>query len=142
MRTPLVRQTSPHNCGEAVVESLLRHYHEPVGRSHRFSSEVDGTAPRTIECFLRKQGFSVVSGNFNWALLKHYVARRLPVIVCRDGHWSVVCDIECRSVWLMDPLHDDYVKESIVRFKRTWNDWDSMATEYRSWAIAASPYIY
>ena len=141
MRVPLVRQTADHNCGEAVVESILRHYGSKV-RGLSFSSQVDGTAPRTIECFLRKQGFSVVSGNFSWTLLKQYIGRRLPGLVCRGGHWLVVCEIRDRSVWLMDPLYDDHVRESIIRFKRSWNDWDSMATEYTSWAIAPSPYIY
>lgn len=141
MRVPLVRQSGAHNCGEAVVESILRHYHQPV-RAVRFSSEVDGTAPRTVEHQLRRHGFSVIAGNFTWATLRYHVRRKTPCIVCRDGHWVIVTALESRSVIIMDPLADDYVRESIVRFRRTWTDYDTMATEYRSWAIVPDPMHY
>jgi len=141
MRVPHVRQTAAHNCGEAVVESILRHHGVPVG-SLRFASEVDGTAPRTIEHQLRQNGFSVLAGNFTWRTLRYFVGRKMPAVVCRDGHWVVVTAVERRSVILMDPLADDYVRQSVVAFRRVWNDWDTMATEYRSWAIVPDPLHY
>lgn len=135
---PIVRQSSSHNCGEAVVESVLRHYGIPVGRLN-FASEIDGTSPRTIEHRLRKARFNVISGNFTWRTLRYFVGRKLPLICCREGHWLVVTAIERRSVVIMDPLRDDYVTESMVSFRRRWHDWDTMATEYRCWAIVPDP---
>lgn len=141
MRAPIVRQTSGHTCGEAVVECVLRHYNMPVGRL-AMASEIDGTSPRTIEHRLRRAGFGVISGNFNWRSLRHFVGRKLPIIVCREGHWLVIVAIERRSVVLMDPLRDDYVTESMIAFKRRWHDFDSMATEYRCWAIVPDPFDF
>lgn len=138
MRVPIVRQTAEHTCGEAVVESIRRHYGMPPSR-RRFASEIDGSCPRTVEHQLRRGGFNVISGNFTWRTLRYFVGRRLPVICCRQGHWLVITAMERRSLVLMDPMFDGYVTESMVSFKRRWQDWDSMATEYRSWAIVPDP---
>lgn len=138
IRVPIVQQSQDHNCGEAVVESILKHYQVKISR-FKFSSEVDGTAPRTIEHQLRINGFYVIAGNFGWTLLKYYIRKKIPVIVCKNGHWLIVCGIQDRSVLLMDPEFDDYQKQSIRKFKEEWNDFDSMATSYKCWGIVANP---
>lgn len=136
IRLPIVRQKNDFSCGEAVVDSLLRHHGHTI-RGFKFASAIDGTSPRTIEHQLRIHGFNVVAGNFGWDLTKHYIRKSTPVIVCMDGHWVVVCGIENRSVVLMDPDQDDYRRISIVKFKERWLDYDTVGTQYRNWGIAA-----
>ena len=138
IKIPIIQQNKDYNCGEAVVQALLLYYGSNI-KNFRFASEVDGTNPRVIEHQLRLQGFNVVSGNFGWELLKYYIKKKLAVIVCSDGHWKIVCGIENRSVIFMDPLYDVYQKISIIKFKDSWLDYDSMAVKYRSWGIVANP---
>jgi ABC-type bacteriocin/lantibiotic exporter with double-glycine peptidase domain len=133
---PIVTQKNNFSCGEAVITSLLQYHNCKIPR-FTFSSEIDGTSPRTIEHQLRLQGFYVVSGNFGWELTKHYIRKNIPIIVCMDGHWQIIVGIESRSVVIMNPSHDKYVTMSIIKFKQRWLDYDSVGVAYKNWGIAA-----
>jgi ABC-type bacteriocin/lantibiotic exporter with double-glycine peptidase domain len=136
---PIVNQTNDYSCGECVVTAILK-YHNINTKFYKFASEVDGTNPRAIELQLRNNGFNVLAGNFTWRILKQFIKQKLAVIICFDGHYSIICGFENRSIILMNPLNPEYDSMSIYKFKKVWEDYSTDGTRYKQWGIVANPY--
>lgn len=134
IKVPLIQQKTDYSCAEACIQSLFN-FHGINYKNFKFSSQVDGTAPRTIEHHLRVYGYNVLAGNFDWLAVKYFLRRGIPVITCYDGHYVILCGTEKRSIIIMDPMHFDYQKISIKTFKNIWEDWDSIGMHYKQWCI-------
>jgi len=133
---PIINQHNNYSCGEACVESILKYYGENV-KDLKFASAEDGAAPRQIEYQLRSRDFNVLSGNMDWLTVRYWLRRKVPIIVCYEGHWVILIKTYNRSILIMDPALIDYQTMSIVKFRKLWFDYDTMGTSYKNWGIIA-----
>jgi ABC-type bacteriocin/lantibiotic exporter with double-glycine peptidase domain len=137
MRTlPVINQTNDYSCGEACVVSLLKYYGENV-KYLKFASAEDGVAPRQIEYQLRSRDFNVLAGNMDWLAVRYWLRRKVPIIACYEGHWIVLWKTYNRSIIFMDPAKHGYQTMSITKFRKIWQDYDTMGTSYKNWGIIA-----
>jgi predicted double-glycine peptidase len=127
---PVVRQATDYTCGPTSLRAVLAYF----GRS--FSEEklagLCRTNPRTgteapdIVRVSKKLGVGVLA-NYRATLeqLAAFVGRRWPAIVGWQAwggdHYSVVVEVNRRSVWLMDPYADaGRVHFPIAAFVARW----------------------
>ena len=134
IKIPIIQQNNNYSCAESCIQALFA-YHGINVKNFKFSSQVDGAAPRSIEHQLRINSYNVIAGNFDWNSVKYYLRRGIPVITCYSGHYVILCGTEKRSVIIMNPLYDSYQKISIKSFKDVWEDFDTVGTHYKQWCI-------
>ena len=136
---PIVTQTDDFSCAECCLKSILQHY--GVKKNYKISSPIDGANPRSLEFVLRKENFNVVSGNLGIKLIRYITGKKIPVIVCYDGHYSIVTGFQNTKIIMMDPLFDQYQYLNLKKFRLIWEDFDTDGTIYRSWGIYGNPSI-
>jgi ABC-type bacteriocin/lantibiotic exporter with double-glycine peptidase domain len=135
---PIVTQRNNYSCSEACVEAVLLHYGDK-SKVAPFASSEDGASPRQIEYQLRIKKLNVIAGNLDWNQVKYWLRKKIPVIVCYDGHYVILIKTQNRSIIIMDPLHIEYRKIAISKFRTNWYDYDTVGTAYSNWGIVAYP---
>jgi len=134
IKIPIVQQTDNYSCAESCIRSLFE-YHGIKVKQTSFASMIDGTAPRTIEHYLRINNYNVIAGNMDWNGVKYYLRRGIPVITCYNSHYVILVGTEKRSIIMMNPLYSDYQKISIKSFKDVWEDYTTDGTIYKMWCV-------
>jgi ATP-binding cassette subfamily C protein len=139
-RFPGVLQKNSHDCGAACAASVCRYWGIPT--TLRDSAEqmqtggIDGTDPRALEAFLRRQGLHVVAGEMDHLDLKSHGKRLRPVICVTQGHYLCVLGVYYNVVHLHDP-ESGYQEIQLADFLPSWRDHDRLGASYTQWGIAA-----
>lgn len=148
------RQSAPGFCGAAALRILLSYFgikksEEEIAALCK-TTEEHGTHPSDLKKAVRKLGFSVIARQYGYyKILDGYInKRKIPVLVdwwkVDDGHYSVICGLNRKFVWIIDPRIDRtrIIKMSWVTFQRVWRDHEgnvlrSKKDEYLRWWLAA-----
>ena len=119
-------------CGPASLKMVLDFYGVSASES-----EIAKIAGATKEKGISKEGLIKAAKHFGFQVflkkkssindLRYFIKKKIPVIVDwffeDDGHYSVVVDIDKKSVFLMDPsLKKGVRKMPIEKFLRVWFD--------------------
>lgn len=120
-------------CGPASLKMVLDFYGVSASES-----EIAKIAGATKEKGISKKGLIKAAKHFGFRVfskersslrdLRYFIKRKIPVIVDwffeDDGHYSVVVDIDKKSVFLMDPSleKEGLRKMPIEKFFRVWFD--------------------
>lgn len=135
MKIDPVYQTGSTDCGKACLTMLLNYHKKNLKGLDALANSLDGVQVRTIESYLREKGFQVISGNFNYAFLCHFITRKTPVICLLDDHYVLVKGVEHYKVIFNCPVLGEK-KISATHFRRCWFN-DSDGACLLNWAIAA-----
>lgn len=121
-------------CGPAALRILLSYF--GVVKSEQSLAELcgttarKGTRPDQLIRAVKRLGFRVkFSENGTWRVLNDYINhKRLPVLVdwfmVNDGHYSVACGLDRKTVWLADPSSGKIINMSWEVFRRCWFDFE------------------
>ncbi|TSC88817.1 MAG: putative fusion protein (N:peptidase-C:desuccinylase) [Parcubacteria group bacterium Gr01-1014_3] len=121
-------------CGPAALRILLSYF--GVLKSEKFlvglcgATVSRGTRPDRLVRAAKRLGFKVrYDENGSWKILNDYInQKRLPVLVdwfmVNDGHYSVVCGLDKKTIWLADPSSGKIISMSWKVFRRVWFDFE------------------
>lgn len=134
MNMPMIYQSKESDCGVACVQMVLLYYLVNNRGVTSLANAIDGVQVRTIESYLREKGLHVISGNMDLTTLRHFVKRKIPVIILFTGHYVVITGFANKSVQYNCPI-DGPKSIGINSFKKRWfNIYDGVALF--NWGIA------
>jgi len=136
-----IRQKGNHDCGHAAVRCVVAYFgcRYPNLMSRLATTGMDGTDPRSIEGFLRQEGFLVQSGHMTITDLRHHTKLGRPVIVLvswHGGHYIVVSGVRRGYVYFQDPAEGPG-RLDLGQFLQAWASFDRFGTIYNNFGIAA-----
>lgn len=136
---PDIRQTRDFDCGRAAVASVYQFFEIRKRHSALCTSSLDGTDPRTLEAYLRKDGFFVLSGDMTIQDLREQTKAGRPVIVLMTlhggGHYIVVSGVARGKVCFQDPVAGSS-KMDAGEFEEAWHDFDRFGQVFERFGIA------
>lgn len=136
-----VKQLRPGFCGPAALKTFLSFFkvkcsQKKLAKLCNTTAET-GTKPENLAKALKFFGFRAVYGEYgNHGLLNFYVnCEKIPVLVAwwagkdehSDGHYSVVCGIDEKNIWIADPAEGKVLKRKWVDFQRNWFEFEGDA---------------
>jgi hypothetical protein len=148
-------------CGPASLKMVLDYYGirksekelaKLTGNSHHFGTDEKGLAKAA-----RKLGFKVVvKNNSSFDDMEKWLRKGVPLIVdwftrgrsdypdstVADGHYSVVCGIDSKYIYLQDPEIGKERKIEKNDFKRVWFDFQGEFINSRQLIIRQIIAIY
>jgi ABC-type bacteriocin/lantibiotic exporter with double-glycine peptidase domain len=135
-----IRQKESYDCGLAAVRCIVAYFGcRYANLAERLATNgMDGTDPRSIEGFLRQEGFMVQSGSMTIDDLKHHIKLGRPVLVLvswKGGHYIVVSGVSRGYVYYQDP-NEGPGRAKIAEFENDWEVFDRFGTNYEHFGIA------
>lgn len=129
-----LKQSKPAFCGPAALRILvdylgIKKTESALARICKTSYKL-GTHPWDLINAIEKLGLGSESGEEGgWGLLNEYVnKKKLPVLVdwfkVDDGHYSVVCGLSKRFIWIADPAEAKIIRMPWRTFRRIWFDFE------------------
>jgi len=128
------RQT-PGLCGPASLKILLSHYGADFSEKELTqlcdATAESGTDHADLMAALGVFGFRVTSKvNAKIEDIRSYLLRDIPVVVgwwsTDEDHFSVVYDLDDRSIFMMDPELDEGIRKMPIKdFEKVWYDFDT-----------------
>jgi ABC-type bacteriocin/lantibiotic exporter with double-glycine peptidase domain len=141
---PDIRQRESWDCGPAAVRSALTAlgYRPPdLMATVLGTSPSDGTDPRAVESYLRREGLAVISGEMTLADLTHFTKTGRPVLCLVTkagcGHWVTVAGRSRGRVHFQDP-DTGPSRLSDAAFLAEWIDHDRLGVTYRQFGLAVA----
>jgi hypothetical protein len=123
---PDVRQKADHDCGLAMVASVLMRSGWSRKHATDFIATVPcdpwfGTRPEAIDGCLREH-FQTLVGEMTIRDLRHFTRTGRPVICAVDDHWIGVDEVTRNHVIYMDPATGTHERKTVRKFEQWWQD--------------------
>lgn len=148
-------------CGPASLKIVLSYYgvaktEKELAKLSDWNKEL-GVSGAGIKKAAEKLGFKVaIKNNSNFSDIKKWLEKKTPVIVdwftrgrsdygdadIADGHYSVVCGLDARYVYLQDPEIGKIRKLSRENFKKVWFDFSGKYISRKNLIIRQMIAIY
>jgi len=134
IKLKVFRQKEKWSCGPTALKILLHYL--GIRKTEKELFKLSQTTPRLgthhlqIIKVLKDLGFKVKYGEWGDFRLLNYLVneRNLPVIVDwfleDEGHYSVVCGLNKRFIWLADPAIGKIRKMPWEKFLKVWFDFE------------------
>lgn len=139
------RQSDGWSCGVVAASTALEliGYHRDCAtdypKRYILSTPLDGTDPRILESFFRREFLRVISGDMSVVDLKFHVDLGRPVVCLIQfggtGHWVTVYRVTRAAVKYHDPAKG-FCKLSPAKFRAIWYDRDRNSFVYRGFGVA------
>jgi predicted double-glycine peptidase len=129
-------------CGPASLKIILNYY--GINKSEKELAKLSGwskklgVSDKGMKKAAEKLGFKVkIKNNCEFGNIEKWLQKKVPVIVnwfargrndypeeisSADGHYSVVCGLDNKFIYLQDPEIDEIRKMKREIFKRVWFD--------------------
>lgn len=134
LRVTPYKQGRPAFCGPAALRILIDYF--GIKKSESALARIcktthkSGTHPWDLVSAVRGLGLETENGEIgNWKLLNNYInKKKVPVFVdwfkIDDGHYSVVCGLNKRFIWIADPAEGKIIRMLWRTFRRIWFDFE------------------
>ena len=142
LRLHPLKQWRPAYCGPAALRILIDFFGIKKSEAElaRFckTTKKHGTHPWDLVSAAGELGLNVrVNEMGDWELLNSFINKdKLPVLVdwwkVDDGHYSVICGLDKKFVWIADPAEGKIIKMDWVKFRRVWFDFEGDVLEKKS----------
>jgi predicted double-glycine peptidase len=150
---PYVRQVKS-GCGAAAVAMVVQYWARHNPELKNAASETDridellpasrrGIRGAALKDYLSQRGFAAFVFDGEVKDLRHHFERGRPVIVClalsgprAPFHYAVVVGVDEHSVWLHDSARGKLVRETLERFRQSWEvtgHWALLAVPRGAW---------
>ncbi len=152
---PQVRQSTDYSCGASAVRAVLVYYGKDIREDQLIqtmhTSKENGTDPKNMMQYLRKQAFKVDFGTMTVQKLKEYIDKKIPVIVLiqawaddekeyketlDNGHYAVVIGYTDTKFLFEDPSIYERGYLTFDEFEKRWKDISSEGKIYTKCGIA------
>lgn len=142
LETEDVRQAKDYDCGAAAMDTAFRLF--GIRKSPNYFRKMlgtngyNGTDPRTMEYFVRNEGFKVLSGDMEVDQISSQTRFGRPVILMvtlhDSGHYIVARGVSRGRLYYQDPLVG---RKSLPvgQFEDCWVDGDRFGFEYRKFGM-------
>jgi ABC-type bacteriocin/lantibiotic exporter with double-glycine peptidase domain len=142
---PDYKQSDDHDCGRAVIVSvlLLSGWKRELAESFVLNVPCDewyGTRPEAIETALRLY-FHTLAGEMTLDDLRHFTRTGRPVICAVNDHWIGVDQVQRRHVVYMNPSTGKHEQKTIAKFSEWWHD-RGRFSRFQNFGIVAWPSSY
>jgi len=137
---PDTRQTGSYDCGDALVDGVLRfHGVRSSAAVLRLATEDAGLHPSTLYAMLRRAGLRVQAGTMSIDDLRHHTRLHRPVLCPIDlfgGHWVAVLGVTPKSVRYHCPT-EGRKQTTHESWTRHWRDATIDGHAFDTWGIVA-----
>jgi ABC-type bacteriocin/lantibiotic exporter with double-glycine peptidase domain len=139
---PDIRQEDVYDCGAVAANIVCTYWGLNRPRSaylrELLTNGINGTDPRTMEGFLRRQGLYVISGEMSAADLRFQTRLGRPAVVLVTsqgvGHYAVVSAVSRGGVFMQDPACGPR-RQRLKDFVADWHDGDRLGVAYTQFGI-------
>lgn len=136
---PDVRQSQDYNCGDAAVDTVLRHFgvRTCVGFLG-LANQIQGVGPDSVRALLRKAGLQSCAGTMTVKDLRHHTSLG-RLVLCPishgGGHWVAVWQVRGRTVYYQCPDRGPQ-EVGAVPWDNGWRDKNDEGVIYDHYGIA------